>query len=146
MKQEEETQTDLSLDPEPYTAEWYLMMRDVPRRAFFQPLPDTTESSPHHEHVDEVCDRVPKCATEILRIQHGLHLRDQAPMSKKQKKAIQDAIKQTVRELDDLVINMIMVFIDNHCEICRLHLAVGTLGDCEPARTCHACSAKHNLV
>ena len=130
----------MNTDPQPYSAAWYLMMRDVPLRAFYQP------SSPHHEHVDELGNRAPKFATEILRIQHGLHLKDQAPMSKKQKKAIQEAIIQTVRGFDDLVINVIMVFIDNHCELCRLHLAVGTLSDSEPLRTCHACSAKHNLV
>lgn len=135
MKQRGEMQSDFDIDPQPYTAVWYLMMRDLPRRAFHGSY-----------HINERVPPAPQSTTEILRIELGIHHRDQASMSKERKKTIENAIKQSVRALSDLEINAIMEFIDDHCEICNLHLAVGTLSNSIPMRTCHACKAKHDSV
>ena len=122
-------QSDFHVDPQPYGAVWYRMMKDVPRRPFYEP--------------DKELMRFKE---EFLRMQLGIHPWDQAPTSFKQRKLIQNAIKQTVRIFDDLVANMIMEFLEDRCGICERHLAVGVLSDAIRTPACHACRSRYNCA
>ena len=119
-------------DPKPYTVAWYRMMRDA-----------STRVSGEQSQV-MASDPVSGFRAETLRIQLGLHPLDRAPTSQEERRAIEVAIKQTVREFDGLIIHQIMEFINDHCNVCDRNLAIGILSNSMHVLVCHACKARYD--